>query len=123
MALTDFFRINLPYGIAKNENYEWMAFNREYLPLGFNNKNGISFNINGTSSFPVHTKYRGITEEKLLSLAWDDDSGIKRDDNGKITTIFLYNDRSNPTNSDKADADINWETYINKLKKLSAFQI
>ena len=30
MALTDFFRINLPYGIRKNDKGEWVAFNREY---------------------------------------------------------------------------------------------
>jgi len=34
--LGNFFRINMPYGIIRNENGEWMAFNREYMPLGFN---------------------------------------------------------------------------------------
>jgi hypothetical protein len=34
--LTDFFRINLPYGMQKNEKGEWMFFNREYVPLGWN---------------------------------------------------------------------------------------
>lgn len=34
--LNDFFRINLPYGIAQNNKGEWMAFNREYRPIGFN---------------------------------------------------------------------------------------
>jgi hypothetical protein len=29
MSLTDFFRINLPYGMNKNENGEWICFNRE----------------------------------------------------------------------------------------------
>jgi hypothetical protein len=43
MSLTDFFRKNLPYGIARNENGEWMAFNREYLPLGFNTTHGNNF--------------------------------------------------------------------------------
>lgn len=28
MALTDFIRINLPYGIERNEKGEWTAFNR-----------------------------------------------------------------------------------------------
>lgn len=36
MALTDFTRINLPYGIERNEKGEWTAFNREYLQsLGY----------------------------------------------------------------------------------------
>lgn len=38
MALTDFFRINLPYGIKCNDKNEWATFNREYMPLGSNNK-------------------------------------------------------------------------------------
>lgn len=29
--LNNFFRINLPYGIAKNDNDEWMTFNCEYM--------------------------------------------------------------------------------------------
>ncbi len=35
MALSDFFRINLPYGMMRNESGEWFVFNREYAPLGF----------------------------------------------------------------------------------------
>ena len=34
MALSNFFKINLPYGIKRNENGQWTAFNREYKPLG-----------------------------------------------------------------------------------------
>ncbi len=34
--LSDFFRINLPYGISRTDDNEWFAFNREYLPLGWN---------------------------------------------------------------------------------------
>ena len=36
--LSDFFRINFPYGLMRNENGEWTAFNRDYLPLGHNSK-------------------------------------------------------------------------------------
>ena len=36
MGLFDFFRVNLPYGLKKNSKKEWIAFNREYMPLGWN---------------------------------------------------------------------------------------
>jgi len=36
MSLTDFFRINLPCGIKKSSSGEWFAFNRKYVPLGWN---------------------------------------------------------------------------------------
>lgn len=60
MALSYFFRINLPYGIARNENDEWMAFNREYLPIGFSDKQN-GFDIDISSSYPVHNAYKGLT--------------------------------------------------------------
>jgi len=58
MSLTDFFRINLPYGIHRNKNNEWSAFNREYLPLGWNNnEQGKSIMIESSfKDFPIHTK-------------------------------------------------------------------
>jgi hypothetical protein len=34
MALTDFFRINLPYGLKKKLDNKWFIFNREDMPLG-----------------------------------------------------------------------------------------
>jgi hypothetical protein len=43
MALTDFFRINLPYGIQKNDVGEWSAFNREYKPLGWNTDEWVNY--------------------------------------------------------------------------------
>lgn len=33
--LENFFRINLPYGMIRNDKNEWMCFNREYMPLGY----------------------------------------------------------------------------------------
>lgn len=32
--MTDFFRINMPYGMVKNSKGEWCFFNREYTYLG-----------------------------------------------------------------------------------------
>lgn len=118
--LTNFFRINLPYGIAKNENDEWMAFNREYMPLGFNN---LDFKEHVGSSYmdkPIYTKFNGLTDVFLTEIAFHPEKGIIRDEKGKIKTIFLYNDGSNPTNqNNKKEEEIAWDSYLKKLKKLS----
>ena len=95
--LTNFFRINLPYGIAQNENDEWMAFNREYMPLGFNNQ---EFKEHVGSSYmdkPIYTKYNGLTEKFLTEIAFHPTKGVIRDENDKIKTIknkhlfFIFN--------------------------------
>lgn len=117
--LSDFFRINMPYGIARNDNGEWLAFNREYLPIGFNSSNyKDNFHINDTSNFPIHTSYKGLTEKKLLSLAGDDASAIKRNDDNEIITVFFYSDGTNPVNQSSDDREL-WKQYFDKLKVLS----
>ena len=117
--LNNFFRINLPYGIAKNENDEWMVFNREYMPLGFNDQNfkehvGISY-----QDKPIYTKFIGLTEKVLIEVAFDPIKGIIRDENGEIKTVFFYNDGSNPTNQDKSSEEKSWNEYFKKLRRLS----
>lgn len=117
--LTNFFRINLPYGIAKNENDEWMVFNREYMPLGFNN---LDFKEHVGSSYsdkPIYTKFNGLTEKFLIEIAFHPVKGVIRDENGKIRTIFLYNDVSNPTNQSNGQEELTWNLYFEKLRKLS----
>jgi len=119
MALTNFFRINLPYGIAKNERGEWIAFNREYMPLGFNDieskKHETSYN-----DFPVYTEYKGLTEKFLIEVAHSQEA-IRRNENGKITKVFLYDDDSNPTNERTGSKEL-WDNYFERLKKLSKLQ-
>lgn len=118
--LLNFFRINLPYGIAKNENDEWMAFNREYMPLGFNDMSlkehvGISYNDK-----PIYTKYKGLSERFLLSISFDGEKGVRRDSEDKIEKVFFYNDGSNPTNaSSKEEEHKLWASYFEKLRLLS----
>jgi hypothetical protein len=113
--LTDFFRINMPYGMRKNNEGQWMCFNREYLPLGWNTSVANQHSIYGDffANLPVSTKYKGLTDSKLQQLAWGED-GLEKDDEGKITMVFFYNDRTNPMNDSKY-----WNAYFDKLKFLS----
>lgn len=119
--LDNFFRINLPYGIAKSEDGKWMAFNREYRPIGFN---GSSRKGNPGESYQelnVYTNYGKIKEDILLSLA-DDESDIRRDDNGEITKVFFYGDATNPVNQSTNKSTL-WDKYFLKLQKLSRLEI
>lgn len=36
--LDNFFRINLPHGLKRQDRNKWIVFNREYAPLGWNSK-------------------------------------------------------------------------------------
>jgi hypothetical protein len=119
--LNDFFRINLPYGIQKNEKGEWMAFNREYEPLGFNERN-FSFPESTNLSkddLPIFTKYKNVTEKKLLEIGKSDDpESIYRNNKGEIYRVYLYNDATNPVNQMKDVPEL-WERYFYKIKLLS----
>jgi len=114
--LSDFFRINLPYGMRKNASGEWFFFNREYVPLGWNIKR-LSSSGNGIdpySELPIYTKYKKLRDATLLKLAWDAEHGVQRNENGEIEKVFFYNDATNPQNDPKY-----WGQYFEKIKLLS----
>lgn len=118
MALSDFFRINLPYGIHRNSNNEWSAFNREYMPLGWNEINTIDttgITESGTDK-PIYTKYSKLTEKKLLEIAGSADM-VNYDSEGKIYRVFLYDDGSVPSRKNPSKKD--WDNYFEKIKMLS----
>lgn len=115
--LNNFFRINLPYGIVKNEKDEWTAFNREYMPLGYNKvDNKIHIGISKTE-FPIYTKYNRLTEKFLMDVAYDE-NGIQRNEKGEIYRVYFYNDKTNPVNQSPEKKEL-WDDYFEKLKKLS----
>jgi hypothetical protein len=119
MALTDFFRINLPYGMKRNSNNEWFFFNREYVPLGWNTTNRKSLHSDAAySELPVYTKYNHLSEKILLKLAWDSINGIQRNDNSEIEKVFFYNDKTNPQTTPKY-----WPDYLGKIQLLSKCEV
>jgi len=117
--LNTFLKINLPYGFTRGEDNKWFAFNREYMPLGFNDtssklKESMGFIIgedtnNAYNQYPVYSKYTNISEKLLLSIA----EGTQYDTQGKIVRIFLYNDATVPYKGKNLD------NYFEKLKILS----
>ena len=119
MALTDFFRINLPYGLKKTANNEWYVFNREYMPLGWNTTKGQQTIHSETAynEFPIRTKYKGLTEKAILKILTNPDR-IQRDEGGQIVTIFFYDDGTNPQSTPKY-----WGDYFDIIKAFSKFNV
>ena len=114
--LGDFFRINLPYGIKRNDKGEWMAFNREYMPLGYSDESHKTTWHN--DNLPIFTKYKGLTEALLIKVAARDGESIKRNENGEICEVWLYNDATNPMNQTSKNNSY-WKLYWEKLEILS----
>lgn len=114
MALTNFFRINFPYGISKNENGDWIAFNREYMPLGFSDTKTTKDLTIGYLDIPIGSNYSGLND-KFISALVNEPKDIQKNDSGEIVRFFLYDDGSNPCNSDNKSS---WDSYFLKLKKL-----
>jgi hypothetical protein len=119
--LNNFFTINLPYGIARTESGEWMAFNREYLPLGFCDESlkalpGYSYTL-----LPVYCKYKNISEAELAKLAGSD-SQILRNEHGEIVRVILYDSATNPANQPEDNPTL-WKKYFDKLKVLSKWEV
>lgn len=118
--LNNFFKINLPYGIMKNDKDEWIAFNREYQPLGINKSDFNSLNTDLLSKIPLYTKYKGLTESKLISLAYGE-NGIYRNEKGEIWRIYFYNDLLNPTVKN-AKKEL-WDNYFEKIKNIASLEV
>src|SRR5690554_1116288 len=116
--LNNFFRINMPYGISQNEKGEWIAFNREYMPLGYNTSKD-SKPITEYGDQPIYSKFKGLTE-KFLEKILDDPSTITKDNEGRIVHVFFYKDANNPSNPGNS---MYWDRYFNILKKLAVLEI
>lgn len=116
--LSDFFRINLPYCFERVEGDKWRCLNREYQPIGFNARNAFDSEL---SAIPINTGYKRLTD-KFLSDIVDEPVRIQRDENGDIVKIFLYDDGTNPMNQIK-DSKALWDSYFEKLKKLSKLEV
>ncbi len=114
MALNNFFKINFPYGIMKNVEGEWTAFNREYKPLGENDSHKTA----KKEDF-IYSNYGKITDNFLMKLA-DDPNSIEMNSKNEIIKVFLYNDSNNPSNFDKPSL---WEDYLKKVKLLASKKI
>lgn len=121
MPLSNFFRINMPYGIEKIGKNDWLkdnwfVFNRERMPLGWNSADRTLFQLY-KANLPIYTAYMGLTQKKLLELAYHKERGVFRDPAGKINQILLYDDRV-----DRRSGGM-WTSYFEKIKMLGLLNI
>ncbi len=112
MALSNFFKINLPCGIKRNDSGHWVAFNREYKPLGQKN----SFKHIPGADFS-YTNYGRRSDRLLMELA-DGKTSVDMDENNVITKVFFYDDATNPSNHVEYEARL-WDKCFEMLSILS----
>ncbi len=105
MPLNDFRSIYFPYCIKKVSPGCFVVLNREYMPLGFNEKRDVSYN-----ELPIIAKIKGLTPATIKKLAYN---GEMRDN-----MIFLYNDGLIPTRSAE-----NMRLYLEKLAILAKYKV
>lgn len=110
----------MPYGIERNNDGAWTAFNREYLPIGFS-KREFGKSREDYADLPIFRKYKNLTDGFLVELACDKDA-ISRNENGEIVQIWFYRDSTNPVNSPGKNTEI-WESYFDKIKRLSIIEV
>lgn len=91
-----------------------MFFNREYMPLGWNDHWSRSVFKEPFLELPVYTEYVDLDENRLLTIAGNDETAIKRNNDGEIVRVMFYEDRTNPMNSPQC-----WPDYLNKIRELS----
>lgn len=120
--MSKFFDVFMPYGFAMNEEGDWMAFNREYMPIGSTKKMGDDVS---KINLPIYTKLRGLTESKILSLAARDGLAVQRNEKGKIVRFWLYNTAVNPPFIPQTGALNleNWQEYSMKLQTISKLKV
>lgn len=88
--LSNFLRINLPYGIKKNSAGEWFTFNRDSMPLGWNVvKSSTTFA--DKSIYPIYTEYKGLTDKAILKIITNP-YRIEKNEKGEIVCVYFYDD-------------------------------
>lgn len=111
----------MPYGIVRNDKNEWMAFNREYLPLGFSKRILTDTEIDGADLMGLcYSKYNGLNEDFLIQLSH---GNVERDIDSKIKRIWFYDDGSNPVNVSKKKQSEMFSNYFKKMELLSRLSI
>lgn len=116
MALDNFGRINLPYGMMRNDKDEWMIFNRDYKALGCRDRSAKLDYENPA----MWVKYENLTEKKLLSFhhPFIDRGGPTYDSEGKITQVYFYTEGDCPF-TDKNQ----YKRYFKVLEELSRLKV
>ena len=111
MALTNFFNINLPYGMRKIENNTREVYNREYQILWWNQNDwGHDYPIE------LQTEYARFTD-KFIEKHIPSRQIHRNEKTWEIISLFFYDDWTNPWSDIK-----HWDKYSKILKQFSKIQ-
>jgi len=102
--MTTFLKRSLPYCIDKQADGSYIALNRRYKPVGFNLTHFIDY-----SEYPVGVHLK-ITPRTAAKISVHGDDNIKR--------VYLYNDSTNPSCSQKLLRE-----YLERLSILAKVKI
>ena len=89
-----------------------VLFNREYVPIGWNDvqhKQDLT-SSESFSDIPIKTRYKNATEALLRKLI-DNEANVVYGSDGKINRIYFYDDGTNPINFAKY-----WNPIWKRLK-------
>ena len=110
--------------MIRNSKNEWMAFNREYQPLGYS-KVSRSEHFDGDyffSDLPAYTKYTGLTEDIIREIF--EPENICVNNTGEIKQVYFFDpDRTDPSHPSTINrVKKKWDNYFNKIKLLSKYE-
>lgn len=111
-AEKQYFKVHEIYGIRKNDEGEWVAFNRSYIPLGNERKAASKKDWVDDKDFPLYGLSKNAHIDKLREIAWGGGEGLKIED-GFPQFVFLYADVCAPWLSKN-----NLSQYKDRLEKL-----
>lgn len=113
-AFSNFFQINMPYGVIFKANGQVVCFNREYAPLGHLKSNESYLAWSNESDLPIFGNYEPVSDDLLRKISIDGKIDVLEDG---TRIIWLYLDDSNPTHHPKSDKK--WQAYFDKIRMLS----
>lgn len=119
MSLNTFIDVNLPYGMEKTSEKEWIVFNRDRVPLGWNKTQRLSVQHNHElySDIPIVTRYKTLTDEIITEIIHDESLIRRRKTTNEIYSFTFYDEKTTPLSSDQK-----WDSYIEKLRKIAKFE-
>jgi hypothetical protein len=113
----NFFFINMPYGMERDDKGQWFVFNRLRLPLGWNAEHPDMDPVHGYYGVPVYAAYEGLTDEKIDAIAVNVSRCAAT---GKILMFLLYDPVNSPLRYDSGPEV--WAAYFERLKKIARFK-
>lgn len=105
---SEFRQLFLVYCLDRQPDGSYVALNRRYKPVGFNNG---PMDFVKYEDFPVGFKFkRALSARQIAAISYKGDTGAER--------IYLYGDACVPT-----DSAADWAAYCERLGRLAGYMV